>query len=276
MKHQHHAEHSGTWLILLAIGFAAILVPDGAFADSQREYKAHDQAACTLCHFAAGDEAGFSGYSREDMCRTCHGPDASRGVAELAFHGNSNSTCARCHSFHSPQEIKVPGGRITLAALSEAGTGHCRSCHGTTGRLGELSDAHRVAANLYHGDLGALAGLSPSEGCLECHSAESDSPWRDAFPDAAKTFNRHSSHPLGIANRATRAANAFLVRLDRDGKLPLFQDRIECQTCHVITGRNEDLLVAFPEKQDLCLGCHRRNGPNAASYEALTATMAGP
>jgi predicted CXXCH cytochrome family protein len=276
MIRQLLARHHGMWLVLLAIGFAGIVHPGGSQADSRSASVAHDQAACNLCHFASGDGAEYTGLNRDTQCRNCHLLDKARGVEELAFHGGKKQDCARCHSFHSTDELKVPGGRASLIALHEAGTGHCRSCHGTAGRLGELSDAHRIAANLYHGDLASLANRSPSEGCLLCHSAESKSPWKNVLPEATKTFNRHTTHPLGIPNRATRAANAFLVRLDPDKKLPLYQNRIECQTCHLITARNEDLLVSFPEKQDLCLGCHRRNGVERSSSSVLTATMTGP
>ncbi|MBU8871659.1 MAG: hypothetical protein KOO60_12405 [Gemmatimonadales bacterium] len=220
---------------------------------------AHETVSCTLCHFSGSQELGASGLSRTGKCLQCHDGGEGRENFPLGFHVGKDQDCSRCHSFHSPDEINVPGGRLSLAALEEAGSGHCLSCHGAGGRLADLSEAHRTASNLYHADLGVLAGLSPSQGCLQCHDADSGSPWQDSTRQAAVTFNRHASHPMGIPNRATRAANAFLIRLVPDRKLSLFENRIECQTCHQMTALTDNLVIPLAEKQDLCLGCHQRN-----------------
>ena len=275
MKRQLNGRLLGVWLILLASSLTSYLFPFASLASSNLENGAHGKSPCNLCHFTRGEEAGFSGLARDGKCRSCHQSGRILGIQELGFHNNPSLNCARCHSFHDPDALKVPGGRMSLADLQEAGTDHCRSCHGAEGRLADLSDSHRVASNLYHGDLGSLKNLSPSEGCLLCHSVDSTSNWRNAFPEAVVAFNRHRSHPLGIPNRATRAANAFFVRLDQEPKLVLYHGRIECQTCHLMAVRNKDLLVPFPEKQDLCLGCHKRTGSEKVRPSILATKMAG-
>ena len=273
MKKQLHALQSGVWIALLVgclpLGLSAL----PSIAESSADGGSHDGISCVLCHFTASEATSPSGLSGTGQCFSCHSADEEHGVVDLGFHTQRNQDCSRCHSFHSPDEIRVPGGRISRTAIQEAGTGHCRSCHGTAGRLADLSDSHRTAANLYHGDLNALADLSPSQGCLLCHDSQSRSAWQKSFPEAVTTFNRHSTHPLGVANRATRAANAFLIRGDSDRNLPLFEDRIECQTCHLITARSEHLVAPVSENQGLCLGCHLRNGIERVDPSTVTAAV---
>ena len=280
MKRQIPVQHHGVWIFLLATCLQAGFSPARSITDSGAQpfldNSPHGTTSCTFCHFSAPGQSRSAKLYREGKCLSCHSGKQGNGTMNLGFHGKRDQDCSRCHSYHSPDEILVPGGRMSLATLKEAGEGHCRSCHGAGGHLADLSDSHRLAANRYHGDLGSLAGLSPSQGCLLCHAADSGSSWQKSFPTAATTFNRHTSHPLGVPNRATRPANAFLIRRDPVRKLPLFEGRIECQTCHQITTRNEDLVVTFGEKQDLCLGCHQRNGGRNVLPSDLTAAMAIP
>ena len=146
------------------------------------------------------------------------------------------------------------------AVLQHVDLDHCRSCHGAGGRLSELSPAHWTAASLYHTQTERLAGLSPSEGCLLCHGSGSDSQWQRAVPEAALTFDHHTTHPLGVPLRATRAANAYRIRSEKETGLPLFAGLIECQTCHLLPSRSTDLLRLEGQEQGICEHCHQRNG----------------
>lgn len=220
----------------------------------------HENASCQLCHF--GDDAsGAAGLARESACLKCHSQVRTGTPAELGFHDGRGRSCSQCHSFHETDELRVPGGRMGRQALHEAGVEHCRSCHGAGGKLADLSAAHWAAAHRYHTDIAALKGLSPSAGCLLCHGSDSDSDWRQAYPEAAVGFDRHKSHPLGVRNLPTREANAFLVRDAKDVALPLPAGNIECQTCHLLPSRTRDLLRVDPAREEICGRCHQRNQP---------------
>ena len=278
MKRQKSARHPGIGTSLL-VGFILVGLPAVQFAGEPLARSAsgprpHETASCTLCHFSVGVSARLAGSVRVGKCLSCHAGDEKPGNETLGFHEKRDQDCSGCHSFHALDEIRVLGGRLSLDALKEAGTGHCRSCHGAGGRLADLSDAHRVAADLYHGDLSSLRGLSPSQGCLQCHGADSRSSWQENCSQAVGTLKLHNTHPLGIPNRATRPVNAYLVRNPPDRRLSLYEGRIECQTCHQITTRTPDLVVTISENQDLCLGCHQRNEKDRIPLSILAAAMA--
>ena len=151
---------------------------------------------------------------------------------------------------------------------------HCSACHRKGADLARLSPAHRVAASLYHREAKSLAPVSPSQGCLNCHAAGSTSPWQSETGQERLTFNLHATHPLGVQVVAGSGRDERSLRPDLDPRLPLFEQRIECQTCHSLTAATADLLVPFEQPYDLCLGCHKLRNPQPSPRpEALMATM---
>ncbi len=123
-----------------------------------------------------------------------------------------------------------------------------------------LNDAHRLAAVLYHGDSDNLVGKSPSQGCINCHDSDSSSAWKQATEELPLTFKTHASHPIG--KRIIPGSGPLGNRIQRhlDTRIPLFDGRMECQSCHDLTAPTKDLLIAFAEPKQLCLGCHQLKG----------------
>jgi len=230
----------------------------------------HADLLCSDCHgwqaaAAEGPAAPRSlpsdSSSIAHKCHGCHQEQLASAERALAFHGPSARGCRECHSFHEPATLTVRGERFAYQYGSDRLRGHCYSCHGAEGNLNLLSNGHRQAASLYHIDASALLGLSPSQGCLRCHSNQSGIAVRDAMDPETPTFNEHASHPFGVVVAAGGDHSSRHLRQDIDPRLPLLEQRLECQTCHQVASETEDLLVPFEAKYDLCLGCHQFGSP---------------
>lgn len=246
----------------------------------------HAGISCALCHGQRAVRAVTASLAgepdpRSRACRECHrevrrsSGGATAGRA-LGFHGDPQADCAGCHSFHETGRLKTAVGDLRTGheGLDAATTGHCRACHGPESRLANLSPAHREAAALYHRDAAQLAGASPSQGCLNCHAEGSTSSWAREISSQGVAFNLHATHPLGIEVVPGSGMDERRLRANLDPKLPLFDGRLECQTCHDLTAPTTDLLVAFEEPSDLCLGCHKLSNPKSSTERReLLATM---
>lgn len=239
----------GILLTSLALGVAASAGPPSA----------HDTVACRGCHDSGVAAQGMAGRTLADRCRDCH---AAKDLATAAqFHDARSGDCLDCHSFHEADRVATASGELSLKELGTIDSAHCRSCHVAKGSLGNLSPAHQAAAFLYHFEAGSLAGVSPSEACLRCHANDSDSSWA-VYHDESLLFSRHASHPYGVAVTAGAGGAGMPIRTTLDPRIPLFDGRIECQSCHRLTVDQDDLLIRFPAKYDLCLGCHRDAVPD--------------
>ena len=247
-----------TTVALLAAG-------GGAFASSSGPRDGHEAPACDACHLrTATEDRGAGLLVPNERCIGCHDQRAATGGAASAFHGSSRRACVDCHSFHRPEELKA--GDTTFAhVFGESGAGkHCVACHAGSGGPRGLGEAHRDAAAVYHGNGAYLAGLTPSEGCLLCHSRDGADAVALRATSEPPRFREHSSHPYGAEVLPGRSTGGFRIRRDPDARLTLFDGRMECQTCHDITDDAPDLLVRYAEPYDLCLGCHQRTvgGPS--------------
>jgi len=150
----------------------------------------------------------------------------------------------------------MPAVSGQLQAPGAMNTPVCLSCHDSRGDLASLSPAHRKAAQLYHAQAAQLQNVSPSQTCLNCHSNQSSSSWQDQTDGAVIAFSEHASHPFGIRVVPGAGDSSNWIARDIDPRLPLFDGRIECQTCHLLTAANDELMIPFPTKYDLCKGCH--------------------
>ncbi|MCA9728353.1 MAG: hypothetical protein KC729_11765 [Candidatus Eisenbacteria bacterium] len=155
------------------------------------------------------------------------------------------------------------GGARGMGTGASDPADHCRTCHVRGQSLSAVTGGHREALALYHGGIETLAALSPSEACLTCHSVNAGPLLASVEPIAPSAgpepprFDEHGSHPYGMpAVQMFTGGNRFL-KAGVDPQLPLFSGRLECQTCHQLTAGNDDLLVPYPTKYDLCYGCHR-------------------
>jgi predicted CXXCH cytochrome family protein len=262
MMHQIQRQLAYICLIL-----AALAVTAAADAVST---SGHETLACDSCHLRT---VGAEGGPRVDgrSCLRCH--ELERDVAKLAgaFHAAGGGDCTACHSFHRPDELKVGEGRFVHEFGVEAVDRHCATCHGPSRSLDRLSEGHRAAAAIYHGNDETLARLSPSETCLLCHSRHDADARALQAVDAPPRFNEHASHPYGARVALGTSSGGFRIRRDVDKRLTLFDGRMECQTCHDITDDAENLLVRFDTPTGLCQGCHQRTVGNETRVAAAEA-----
>ena len=238
----------------------ALLLP--LVATGSEPQHVHETFDCGGCH-----QAGASSALRtETSCRGCHGPASTTPWGSPAFHGEATSECATCHVFHDPTVLRLPGNDepVALADLSRADTNdmpvECTPCHRDGADLATLTPAHRAAADWYHATIGEVTGQSISASCLRCHDAaqplpdELDAGWDPPRPHV------EASHPNEVRITANRRGG-FGIRRTIDPRLQLVDERVECTTCHDVFVDENDMLVAFASRQDLCLGCHVRTGP---------------
>ena len=241
----------------------------------------HAGISCTLCHAGAAARAAVATVAdgpdpRSRTCRGCHRDVGARGgsAASLGFHGNPKADCAGCHSFHEAGRLKSTVGDVRLpASRQRAVPGHCAGCHADGARLSEMSGAHRTAAALYHQGGADLAAQSPSEGCLNCHSASHANDWQNRPLEGRLVFSEHATHPLGMVVVAGSGQDERRIRERIDPRLRLFDGRLECQTCHSLASTKPYLLVEFPTQGDLCLGCHQLRNARPERAQELMATM---
>jgi len=195
----------------------------------------------------------------------------------MGFHGSDRADCAGCHSFHQAGQLKSIAGEVRLGpGFPLAVAGHCAGCHFKGAPLSAMTGAHRTAAGLYHRDAAALAAQSPSEGCLNCHSNRSATDWQKQTSEDRLAFSEHATHPIGVAVVPGSGQDERRIREHIDPRLRLFNGRLECQTCHVLTASTPDLLVEFTPAGDLCLGCHQLRNDRKDRSQALMATMVKP
>lgn len=243
----------------------------------------HEGIACARCHLGATARAVATAGPddpdpRSRTCRGCHKDLATKGAAavnQLGFHADPKADCAGCHTFHDLGRLKTSVGELKMAAegLGDGVPAHCAGCHEPGADLSKLSAAHRAAAALYHRDAALLAGMSPSQGCLNCHAGGSGSTWQSETGGESLTFNQHATHPLGVEAVAGSGRDERRLRSPIDPRLRLFDGKVECQTCHSLTGGQRDLLVAFPTQPELCLGCHQLKNSGPAPDTRLMAVM---
>ena len=239
----------------------------------------HGAVACDTCHMRSTD----TGSTRDmelavsDRCVNCHGFEQRADGLAAAFHSRGRRDCASCHSFHDPDELKVGETRFAHTFGDAAVGRHCVACHGGGKSLADLSEGHLAAKVLYHGGREGIAGLTPSEACLLCHSRhDADVTVLAAAPEPPR-FAEHTSHPYGSLVSPGRVTGGYRIRRSIDPRIPLFDGAMECQSCHDIAAKNYDLLVRFDNKYDLCLGCHQRRGdPEAVMAAADPGPRAEP
>lgn len=221
----------------------------------------HGSALCSHCHLPSARSAGNSEmHQSETLCRNCHIPQAHTGGRRAgAFHDDGTRNCLDCHSFHESNVLKVGGETFAFAYNNPSLSNHCVSCHNPEADLTKLSDGHRAAGAFYHSKTQTLGSLTPSEGCLVCHSMNSAGP--DLKDDAvirAPRFMDSASHGFGIPVVLGSTISSFSIRRELDPRIKLFGDQIECQTCHEIASGTDWLLVEFETAYGICEGCHER------------------
>jgi predicted CXXCH cytochrome family protein len=261
---------------LLITFFATGLVYSTCLGETGQPASGHESADCRKCHLRAAS-TGSSLVSDNGTCLGCHSGQVSSRVNGLGFHGKrSQDRCLECHSYHKPGTVTTMRGFIELDSLEQLNPGHCLSCHDGKGSLQSLSEAHLVAATLYHEQAQSLQDISPSQACLNCHSNTSATDWQQTHGGDAMEFSEHSTHPYEVEVVPGRGGFGHRIRHEIDPAIPLFENKIQCQTCHQLTSERPDLIVAFDEPTDLCLGCHQFRDRDPEKRDPLVTAMARP
>ena len=254
------------------LALVAIVVSGPAIAETSEHF--HQSLDCRSCH-----ELGAQG--RRDLtgtCVSCHAPGQAKPWGSTAFHAVSGEprSCSTCHSFHEPERLTLPGSEEPqdLARMKSVDGGvdavQCRPCHQDGGAsLALLTPGHRAAAAWYHANFATVMNQTTSESCLRCHDGQQDLPeeledgWDPPRPHVA------ASHP-NLVPVSGGHGGGFGLRRSIDPRLELIDGKIECTTCHDLFVHENDMLVQFDSRKQLCLGCHQRNyAPGAGDDVAV-------
>jgi predicted CXXCH cytochrome family protein len=241
-------------IVLLVCGVAVFGRTDNAGAPVQAT-AGHSNMDCSVCHslVASLDETEVPSSTRS--CRSCHGAlSGSEDRLAAVFHRNQNRSCGDCHLFHETGMITAVGN--VFAPTQSGGSEACAACHNETANTVALSPGHRLAAGLYHSNNPALAGLSASQTCLVCHADEQTVQVDGLELANIPRFSKHRMHPVGRVERHDEFRNGVRSRRSIDPRLSMYDDRIECSTCHQLTSVTKYRLIDLGSPRALCLGCH--------------------
>ena len=243
-----------TFLAMTVAGFAS-----GGEEAGKKSPAAHRTLDCSCCHQVVASLGKIEpGPSPIQQCRTCHDQSilANTPVAG-AFHKESGRACSDCHSFHQTSHITAGRNEFTLS--NSSGRALCAACHSGVGSLALLSPGHIAAAKLYHSNSGLLAGLDASAACLICHGESRRIEVDGVSLSEVPQFSEQHTHPIGEITRRLHGGREISIREFFDPRLPVYDNRIECQTCHQLTANNHYRLAEFDSPQALCNGCHTLN-----------------
>jgi predicted CXXCH cytochrome family protein len=223
---------------------------------------AHAQSDCMLCHPVVADIAGDNtiAVNPAHQCKGCHPKVGLEVDPLLTFHKQPDRNCLDCHSFHHPDEVTAGGRTFVIKTDSPAQQALCSSCHGQNENTSSLSPGHLIAAKLIHSDYKILAGLTPSQACLLCHSEAANVANIEGLDlNTVPRFNSHSSHPLGVTVTPEHGTGSHKIRRQIASELRLYNSRIECQTCHSLSAQSPFKLATGDDRTALCIGCHQMN-----------------
>lgn len=242
-------------------------ISPGPVADDETSAPlAHRSAKCWNCHWQAATAGrGEYGSIHEDQCRTCHFDitTMSGGLAEQ-FHNQADKACTQCHSFHETSKL-IAGDRLFVSPADDGIRYQCRTCHDSKEMLENLSEGHRdTAIDFYHSDHRAEPDQSPSQSCMACHSDGAHATVRYRGGRPAISINSFASHP-NETEVVSGQNGSFKNPIDP--RIPLFENSIQCQSCHSLTSGVEHSLVEFATPYDLCLGCHDQSDQQFADVQ---------
>ena len=196
-------------------------------------------SVCLQCH-ARGKQmlwAGSPHESRDLTCVTCHtihGPASKKGQLKLVgmelydSRGQALSQvqwnlCGQCHKVRAMQFNRY--SHMPMAALGEAGTMTCTSCHNPHGSVTQ----------------GLIAANSINQSCTNCHAAKRG-PFLYSHPPVLENcLNCHMPHGSN---------NPSLLRM-KEPRL--------CQSCHAGITRHPGQTYAQQDRKVFnrsCLNCH--------------------
>ena len=180
----------------------------------------NNQLACTTCHLDDATTHARSRSTHDGMLRT--------GLTDRAF-------CRQCHNGSTSGDTSAHAALLDRAHLpweDRRSTGSSAF----SSPLGTTSDPDRAARD-----------------CLGCH-------------DGAIGPQIGNSHPTGIrymvgVRRGSRAGrDSTLTSAERlDPRIRLFNNKVECQSCHSPYSKRAKLLVVANDRSQMCRSCHNRH-----------------
>ncbi len=232
-----------------------------ASADS-RSPAEHSQTDCARCHslLVQTGETDPAVLDLSTSCRHCHDATATEdNPLQAAFHSDPNRPCTDCHSFHNTEMLTVSDTTFMFDFESNSAAFQCYACHAPGMARGNLSPGHQLARILYHTDSRYLSSLTPSQTCMACHTSGSSTSAINLDGLHPPEFSLHAVHPVSVRVVPGSGNATNQIRQQLDPRLLLYNDRIECQSCHSLTASTQKKLVKFEKSYDLCLGCHQHN-----------------
>ena len=169
-----------------------------------------------------------------------------------AFVHHSSQSCLSCHTFTGFSTSTFESSQLASAEMSSA---NCRVCHASGEVKSELSPAHKIARDLYHANAENISQQSSSDVCMNCHGSSTKSSWK-AETSGQLPLHSAASHAYGVIVKPGMQVYGASLRQSLDYKLPLFNGKMECATCHLLTAGTDDLLISYENPYDLCFGCH--------------------
>jgi predicted CXXCH cytochrome family protein len=140
--------------------------------------------------------------------------------------------------------------------MAATGKALCSGCHTVASRLANLSPGHQMAAKIFHSNSDELRGLDASQACMICHSENRNVQIDGNASISAPRFSERHTHPLGEIAYDYVGRQGTRIRQKIDARLQIFNNRIECQTCHNLGSTTRYRLAGFETPQELCAGCH--------------------
>jgi len=226
--------------------------------------------------------AAFLGYSDQDdkftVCGNCHIGSQSgwetTGHADawegLQASGSAQEFCEGCHTVN---ELGNPAeGEVAWTATGDERYHdvQCESCHGPGQGHVENPEAGQPLANL---SIKQVGGLEAETGCAECHQG-THHPFVDQW--LASAHGNVTSFAAGRAgcNSCHEGKAALAAQFNVDAEYAEVDDsevmQITCGVCHDPHGSqfsaNLRASLEEPSRENLCVGCHARQGtPNTGS-----------
>ncbi len=220
----------------------------------------------------------------DGRCGTCHETDVlfshpvgmvpSRRIPSEFPLENGLMVCTTCHkNEQSADHAAARRDHSKLLRGNGLGAEFCANCHDAGSRRREDQHARMLGkAHIQWPDKGFGAPDNQitvdgnSEKCMSCHdgTVASDAGGHRESSFLANTggFNGRGGdgHPVGVLYALTLNPNGdggLNSVGSLDARIRLFDNKVECGSCHTPFGGEKGLLVRENDRSALCLSCHK-------------------
>ena len=219
----------------------------------------------------ADSVGGFLGYhtasAKWTLCGNCHGDEQAAWIesrhssawATLQASGSAATECESCHTVTERGNALVEAAGYDVVPDASFGDVQCESCHGPGSEHLANPNGARPLASI-------AAGSNISNGCGECHGAESNPSivdWSDSHHSSPSSFAAgrddcaecHEGKEALIVKFGETAD--YLEKADTATLVP-----ITCAVCHDPHGSEHDkqlrASITTGSLNHLCVRCHSR------------------